>query len=120
MANQEILALKLTATAASTNGPDQENTSCRSGVMVVDVSAITGGSATFTLQGKDPHSGKYYTILASAAATTIQTIVMRVDSAMSVATNLVAADLIPRTWRAIYTQGTSAVVTVSASMLLVE
>jgi hypothetical protein len=120
MANREILALSLSAASASANGNDMENTSCRSGVMVVDVTAITAGSATFTLQGKDPHSGKYHTILASAAATTIQTIVMRVDPAMSASANLIAADLIPRTWRVIYTKGTDAVTSATASVLLVE
>ncbi len=118
MANREVNALTLSASATSTNGNDMENTSCRSAVVVIDITAISGTNVVFTLQGKDPLSGKYYTILASAALTGTGTTVLRVDTSLTASANTIAADMMPRTWRVISTN-TSSTVTATVGVLLV-
>ena len=49
------------------NSLDQTNTDGRGLKLFVNMSLVGTGSVTFTVQGKDPTSGTYYTILASAA-----------------------------------------------------
>ena len=120
MANREILALSLSAQGASVNGNDMENTSCSGAIIVADLTAISGGNATFTLEGKDPHSGKYYTILAGAATTITSTVIMRVNPNIAASANLIAQDMMPRTWRVNYTRGTSAITTATVSVILVN
>lgn len=93
-------------TEASTvhNGVDCDNLSGRrSAIVVIDITAITSGTATFTLQGKDSASGKYYTILASAALATVATTVLRVDPNLTASGNLIAKDIMPNQWRVIMT-----------------
>jgi hypothetical protein len=120
MANKEILALSLSGQGASVNGNDMDNVSGRSAVVVADLTAISGGNATFTLEGKDPHSGKYYTIIAGAATTITTPVIMRVGAGLTAAANLVVNDIMPRTWRVTYTRGTSALTTATVSVLLVD
>ncbi len=118
MANREVNALTLSAVAASTNGNDMENTSCRSAVVVIDITALTGTSVVVTVQGKDPLSGKYYTILASAALNGTGTTVLRIDPSLTASANLIAADVMPRTWRVITTH-TAVTITATVGVLLV-
>lgn len=109
MANRSVNALTLSGATASANGNDMDNHACRSAVAVVDITTISGSSptATFTLEGKDEISGKYYTILATVAASTASTIVMRVDPGLTGSTNLIAADIMPKFWRVKWTAGGS-------------
>jgi hypothetical protein len=120
MANKEIVALSLSAQGASVNGNDFDNLSSRSAIIVADLTAISGGNATFTLEGKDPASGKYYLILAAAATTITSTVIMRVGAGLTAAANSVANDIVPRTMRVTYTRGTSALTTATVSVLLVD
>jgi hypothetical protein len=107
MANQNMTALVLANATASANGADLENVSGRAAHVVIDITSITGTAptATFTVQGKDPKSGKYYTILASAALNAAATTVLRIGPALTAAANLVANDVMPRAFRVICTTG---------------
>lgn len=107
MANQNINALVLLNATASANGPDVDNLSGRAAHITIDITAITGTAptATFTVQGKDALSGKYYTILASAALNAVATTVLRVGPGLTAAANLVASDVMPRCFRVICTTG---------------
>lgn len=117
--NREIPALVLSAVASSTNGADQENYSCRSAVVVINITALSGGgTCTITLQGKDELSGQYYTILASAALNGTGTTVLRVDPSLTASANTIAADIVPRKWRVISTHS-SATVTATVGVSLV-
>jgi len=92
----------LLASAARTATPtkvDQTNYNGRSLIVVIDVTVVPGSapSTVFTIQGKDGASGKYYTILASAAITGTGTTVLRVSPHYAAAVaNLVAIDTVPR------------------------
>lgn len=102
MSNLSLNAMVLTAQGAATvNGSDLENIGASGCHVVIDITAITGTSptATFTLEGKDDASLKYYTILASAALTATGTTVLRVFPGATVAANLVASDILPRDFR---------------------
>lgn len=93
----------LTFTAASTgaNSADQSNPGGDGLKLVIDITAITGTTPTLTvtIQGKDTASGKYYTILASAALSSVSTTVLTVFPGITASANVAANDILPRTWR---------------------
>lgn len=101
MANNEPRALLASAARTATVATsDQSNTEHRGVVVIIDVTAIASSpSVVATIQGKDEISGKYYTILASAAIEATGTTVLRVFPGATAATNLVANDVLPSTWR---------------------
>lgn len=103
-----------TAAAAGANGADQQNPTCRGLVVVIDVTAFTGTSITVTLQSKDPVSGKYSTILVSAALAATGTTVLTVYPGVTVAANVAVSTVVPNIWRAIST-GTFSNVTYTVS-----
>jgi len=96
----------LTIAAGSTatvTGPDMVNQSAR-GVKVVVVTTVIGtGSITLTIQGKDPGSNTYYTLLASAAIVTNTTGIYTVYPGLTAAANVTATDVLPQVWRLLVT-----------------
>jgi len=114
----------ITHTAASTgvNSADQANYVSRGLKLVIDITAITGSTPTLTvtIQGKDTASGKYYTILASAALSAVATTVLTVYPGLTAAANVTANDVLPKTFRVITAigGGTPAVTaTIGASLI---
>lgn len=71
------------------------------GVQVaIDMTAVTAtGSIVFTIEGYDEVSGKWGTILASAAVTTVSTVFLTVYPGVTETANVDAATILPRTWR---------------------
>lgn len=111
------------ASAARTATPtpfDGTNYNGRGLHLVIDCTAITSSpSVVFTIQGKDALSGKFYTILASAAIVGTGTTVLRVYPGLTVAANLVASDITPRSWRVIATHGNADSITYSVGYSLI-
>lgn len=102
------------ARTATVNGDDQTNYVGRFLHLVIDVTSVTlTPSVVFTVQGKDDVSGKYYTLLASAAITATGTTVLRVGPGLTAAANTVANDVLPRTWRVIATHADTDSITYS-------
>lgn len=98
--NREIVVLPSAARTASLNSPDIENMNGRGVKVVIDVTADpAAASVVFTIQGKDPASGKYYDLLSSVAidsvGTTVLTLYPHVDGVSNVSKN----DVLPRHWR---------------------
>jgi len=119
--NQDLVILASAVRAASANGADRTNGNARGIIIVIDVTLVPGvDTVTFTLQGKDPASGKYYTILASAALVGAGTVVLRVYPGLTAAANLVVSDLLPRTWRVITTHSAATNFTYSVGAILVN
>ena len=88
------------ARTATVNSPDITNWVGKGAHVVIDVTADPStASVTFTIQGKDETSGVYYTILASAAIAAVGTTVLKVYPGLTAATNTVANDILPKTWR---------------------
>ena len=89
--------------------------------LVIDCTAIVSSpSVVFTVQGKDDISGKFYTILASAAIVGTGTTVLRIFPGSTVTANLAANDIITRDYRVIATHGNSDSITytVGASLIV--
>lgn len=116
----DVTVFASAARTETVNGSDNTNTSARGLHLVIDCTAVTATpSVVFTIQGKDAVSGKYYTILASAAITGTGTTVLRVFPGGTAAANLVANDLLPRTWRVIATHADTDSITYSVGASLV-
>lgn len=88
------------AGAGTTNSSDQTNKWGRSAKCAVDVT-IAGGTPTLvvTVQGKDTASGKYYTVLASAALATVATTLLSIGPGLTASANVIVNDSLPTTWR---------------------
>lgn len=104
---------------AGANGEDLPNPCFRGVKVVVDITSLTGTAPTLTvtIQGKDEVSGKYYTLLASAALSAAGTTVLTVFPGLTAVANSKADDVLPSTWRIITTSGgtvTDADYTISA------
>lgn len=98
--NTSMVVFASAVRAASANADDDINSMGRGVEVVIDMTAVPGvDTVTFTIEGKDPASGKYYTLLASAAIVAVSTVVLRVYPGLTAAANLVASDVVPRTWR---------------------
>jgi len=120
-ANIFYTALKMTAQATTVNSGDLDNTAGSAAAFVIDITAITGTTPTATVlvEGKDPVSGKYYTILSSAALNATGTTVLRVYPGATAAANLTANDFIPKIFRVTCTiAGTTPAVTATVGVLL--
>ncbi len=106
------------ARTATSNSLDQRNPLQRGAIVTVDMTAVPGiDTVTFAIEGKDPISGKYYTILTGAAIVGISTVIMRVYPALVAIANLTVNDVLPDTWRVVATHsaGTSFEYSVAAS-----
>jgi hypothetical protein len=86
-------------TAASVNSADITNSSWKGAHVIITTSAFTSGTYTPTIQGKDPVTGNYYTILTGAAITGTGTVVLRVYPGITATANVSASDFLPRVWR---------------------
>ena len=118
-----VTALVLTAASATTNGADLDNPGgAMSAHVTLDITAISGTTptATFTVQGKDEVSEKYYTILASSALNATGTTVLKIGPGLTASANAAANDIIPRCFRVICTiTGTTPSVTATVGVALV-
>jgi hypothetical protein len=102
-------------TASPSNMADQTNNGAKGLLVVVDATVNAGGSGsiTVTIQGKDVASGKYYTILASAAIVTVTTNQYTVYPTLTASANSIAQAALPHTWRVIVTANNANPVTYS-------
>ncbi len=102
---RNVTLLASAARTADVNTEDQHNAHIHGhpirGVKVtIDATAIAATpSVVFTIQGKDPLSGQYFTVLASAAVTATGTTVLTVYPGIAASANVAASDVMPTTWR---------------------
>lgn len=93
------------AATATQNGSDQTNGYGKGVKVVINTTAFGTSSNVVSIQGKDPSSGAYYTILSTAAITGNSVLVLSVYPGITAATNVSVSDVIPRIWRVIVTSG---------------
>ena len=118
--NRNKLLLPSVARIATTNSPDIANLGANGVHVVIDVTAVTATpSVVPTVQGKDPVSGKYYTLLVGAAITATGTTVLKVFPSATAVANLAANDIVPELFRVIMTHGDADSITYSVSANLV-
>lgn len=98
---QTNTAVVLNAASAGAAGPDFSDNRATGLIVGINITSITGASPTLTvtLQGKDPISGTYYTVLASAALTATGYTELVVYPGATVAANVSASRPVPITWR---------------------
>jgi hypothetical protein len=95
---------------------DQENEAGHKGIrVVVDMTVVGTGSVTVTIQAKDPLSGKYTTLLASAAIIANGTTVLQVFPGAPETANLSANKTLGRDWRILATANNANAATYSVS-----
>lgn len=98
--NNEVTVLPSAARTVTTNSADFTNYNNTGLHLVINVSAITATpSITPTIQGKDPISGTYYTVLTGLPITTTGINIIKVYPGISAVVNASASDILPRTWR---------------------
>ena len=118
--NRSVTAFASAVRTASGNSGDLTNSGSRGVHVVIDMTAVpTVETVTFTVEGKDPVSGKYYTLLASSAIVAVSTVVLKVYPGLVVAANLAANDVLPSVYRVKTTHSASGNFTYSVATNLV-
>lgn len=118
--NIEGTALASAARTATVSSSDITNSYGQSIHVVLDVTASASTpSITLKIEGKDSLSGKYYTILESAAVTGASTNVYRVGPGLGSVSNLAVDDVIPKTFRITMTHSDADSITYSVGYSLV-
>lgn len=106
--------------AARTSSPSATDQTMFGGIAVIVYVNITVLTATGTLQtvieGKDPVSGVYFTLLQSAAETTTGLKIYRVDPRLTDSAGLIAATTMPRIFRIRNVHGNAVSITYSVSV----
>lgn len=114
-----IVVLSSGARTTTQTQADQTNYNHRGIIAVLDMTVVGTGSVTLEIDGKDPVSGKYYTLLTGAAVTTNSTNIYRVYPGLTAAANATANDVLPRTWRLKLTANNSNSATYSVGAMLI-
>lgn len=99
-----ITLLAFGAVSANSHSTDQINYNAR-GIKLYVVTGTFGSGASglsVTLRGKDPASSNYFTILQSASLSASTFLVLSVYPGLTASANVVANDVLPRTWRVEY------------------
>ena len=98
--NSDTTLLASAARTVAVDTADQSNIRGRGLHLVIDVTVDpASASITPTIQGKDVVSGKYYTILVGSAIAATGTTILRVYPGCIASANLIANDVLPKTWR---------------------
>ena len=103
ISNVDMVVAVGVGSIATLAGNDQTNPYGRGVKVLANVSAIGTGSITVTVQGKEPASGQYYTILASAAIVANGQTLLSIYPGLPAVANVSANDVLPRTWRVLVT-----------------
>jgi len=117
-----LLTLTAANAAAAPTSQDIDVSNYGGIILYIDITGITGTTPTLTvtIQGKDDVSGKYHTILASAALNATGTTVLRVYPGLTAAANLTANDVLAKTIRVTTAiGGTTPAVTATISSVLI-
>lgn len=118
--NLAVSLLPSAAYATTQTSADQLNVNGHCLHVVLDVTVIGTATATVTINGKDPASGKYYPLLVGAAVSTNSTNVYRVGPALTAVANSVANDWVPRLFQIVVTAGGTGSATYSLGYNLSE
>jgi len=98
------------ARTASSNSADIDVRPYLGCKVVIDMTVVPGvDTVTFTVKGKDKLSGKYFTLLASAAIVAVSTVVLSIYPGAPVTANVSVNDFLPDTIRveAVHSAATS-------------
>lgn len=115
------IALASLSRTATNSTADFTNYGHQGILIFLDVTAVhaSGSDIKVKIEGKDPASGKYYTILESASVITVTTNVYRVNPLLTAAANTIAKDNVPTTFRFTLTHANANAITYSVGYSLV-
>lgn len=119
MSNQDGIILASAARTTTQTSADLYNADARGVIVFFNVTAGAVLSLTVTIQGKDPASGTYYTLLSGAAETGVIARNYTVHPAITETANVDAAVVLPFTWRVVVTVGNATSATYSVGYSLV-
>lgn len=77
------------------------------GQIIVNVSARTGGSITPSIEGYDPASGTWYSILTGTAMSSVSQQVLQVGPNFAATANVSVNTMLPATWRVTLTSASA-------------
>lgn len=118
--NVNTSLLASTARTASNNSADFINKHNVGAHFIIDVTVVPSvETVTFTVQGKDSVSGKYYDLIVSAALVATGTVILKVYPGITVVANLSVSDILPDTYRVKVTHSASGSFTYSIASNLV-
>lgn len=101
----------LSRAAATYNSSDLKAANAKRAHIVIDVTNVGGaGTLDVLVQGKDPVSGKYYTILDFAQITTVTVVAGKIAPGIPAAAGLAVDDALPAEFRVNAIVGTNAVI----------
>lgn len=120
MANENFVVLASAVRAATNSSAVKDNYAHRGGHFIIDVTVVPGtDTVTPKIEGYDPRSGKYYTILEGAAIVATGTTILKVYPGIGAVANGAASDVLPPAWRVTMTHSAASDFTYSVSANLV-
>jgi hypothetical protein len=117
MGQRSITMFSSAARTSHTNSAEINTQSAKNITVDIDVTAFTGTSITYTLQGYDVAKSGWYTLVATAAITTTGHSILTVGPEVTIVANVAAQRVVPLRVRLV-PSGTITSVTYSASILL--
>jgi len=118
--NTEATVLASAARTTTTNSADQTNYNARGVHVLLNVTVVPGvDTVTLSIQGKDPVSAVYYTLLTGLAVVGAGMNVYKVFPGITAVANGTASDVLPRTWRVAVTHSAATSFTYSVGAALV-
>lgn len=104
------------ARTATNNSGTFTNRSARRLHLIIDVTVAPGvDTVTPKIEGYDPISGKFYTLLTGAAISTTGTNILKIGPGLSASANVSAADFLPAFWRVTMTHSAATSFTYSVA-----
>ncbi len=119
--NYEATLFASAARTATADSPDQQNIEARGLHVIIDVTLDPAlASITPHIQGKDLVSGEYYDLLVGVAIAATGMTVLKVYPGITVAANVSASDILPKTWRVrmVHADGDSITYSIGANLVL--
>lgn len=97
---RQATILASAARTASNSSSDFTNKHTIGAHLILDITVAPGiETLTIAVEGKDPTSGKYYSVLTSAALTATGTTILKVYPGITATANLAVSDILPSTFR---------------------
>ena len=120
-ANSTFSLMASAARTATASSPDQNNYNWCGAHIIINVTSITATpSVVPTIQGKDPISGTYYTLLTGLAITTTGITILKIYPGITALANGSANDILPRYWRITMTHADADSITYSVAAMLMR
>jgi len=116
----DITVLASAARTTTQTSADLTNVDGRGVKVILDVTLVGTGNITLAIKGKDPTSGKYYTMLTGSAVSSNSTTVYTIYPGLTAVANSIVSDVLPHIFQIVVTanNANSCTYSVGASLLL--